>query len=47
MTKEQLQIEIEKFTTPEIKEKYKKISAEIRSNTYLDDVVENVLSFCK
>lgn len=46
-TKEQLQEAIEKFTTAEIREKYKKISEGIRSNTGLDKVVESILSYCK
>lgn len=46
-TKEELQEAIEEFSTPEIREKYKKISEGIRSNTGLDNVVESILSFCK
>lgn len=45
-TKEELQEAIEKFTKAEIREKYKKISEDIRSNTGLDKVVESILSFC-
>ena len=46
-TKEQMQAEIERFTTPEMLEKYKKLSAEIRANTGIDKVCEKIVSYCK
>ena len=46
-TKEQLETEIERLTTPEMLEKYRKISAEIQADKSIDKVCEKIVSFCK
>ena len=46
-TKEQLAEEIERLTTSEMREKYRKLSAEIRADTSIDKVCEKIVSYCK
>ena len=46
-TKEQMQQEIERLTSPEMQEKYRKISADIRADTGIDRVCEKIVSYCK
>ena len=46
-TKEQLEEEIERVTTPEMLEKYREISAKIREDSGIDKVCEKIVSYCK
>ena len=46
-TKEQLENEIERLTTPEMLEKYRKISADVRADTSIDRVCQKIVSYCK
>ena len=46
-TKEQLAEEIERLTTPEMREKYLKLSAEIRADKSIDKVCKKIVSYCK